>query len=164
MIGCGDRPNGPALKARGPYKEEGRIKRNLRRALRLSGGSFWSGTLVEPGSQTGTGDSMPIRQPNNVAPVTPALMTAFARTVSPERWSTYQRAAGFNDDLAHRLYLWNASIGQSFHYPLQSVEVALRNVVHAALSAIYGPNWTTDHQLRGSLQPHQLALCQSFPD
>ena len=99
---------------------------------------------------------MPLRQPNNVQQLTPALMAAFTRTISPERWRTYEIASGFNDDLTHRLYMWNAAIGQSFHFPLQSVEVALRNVIHASISAVYGPNWATEQAFRAAMQPHQL--------
>lgn len=87
---------------------------------------------------------MPIRQAGITTAFTPDLATAFARCISPERWRTYQQAAGFDEDRAHRLYLWNAAIGQSFHFPLQTAEVALRNVVHRALVALYGPSWATD--------------------
>ena len=73
------------------------------------------------------------------------------RTISPERWKTYQIAAGFNDDKAHRLYLWNAAVGQSFHFPLQTVEVALRNVLHQALAATFGPDWTQSPACRATL-------------
>jgi len=100
---------------------------------------------------------MPIRQLNNAYEVTPALTAAFERTMSPERWRTYRFAAGFNENLAHRLYLWNAAVGQSFHFPLQTVEVSLRNVISSAISAIYGPHWTTEPGIRSNLQPHQLS-------
>lgn len=99
---------------------------------------------------------MPIRQDRIPDPVTPALMMAFNRAVSPERWRTYQRAAGFHDDLAHRLYLWNASVGQSFHFPLQTAEIALRNVIHAALSALYGMAWSSDAACRAMLRVKQV--------
>ena len=39
----------------------------------------------------------------------------------------------FQGGNGHRLYLWNAAVGQSFHFPLQTAEVALRNVIHQAL-------------------------------
>jgi len=96
---------------------------------------------------------MPIRQASTTDPLTPALLDAFERTISIERWRTYQRAAGFNDELANRLYLWNASVGQSFHFPLQTAEVALRNVSHRALGAIFGENWATDSACRNQLNP-----------
>lgn len=98
---------------------------------------------------------MPLRQVNIVMQVTPELTAAFARTISVERWRTYQRAAGFNEELAHRLYVWNAAIGQSFHFPLQTVEVALRNVVHHALVSLYGENWATNPVCRAMLHAKQ---------
>lgn len=85
-----------------------------------------------------------------------ALTAAFARTLSNDRWRTYQIASGFNDDLAHRLYLWNAAMGQSFHFPLQSVEVALRNVTHQALTAEFGVDWPLNQACRAALGAYQL--------
>lgn len=99
---------------------------------------------------------MPIRQDNIPDQVTPALMTAFQRSISPERWRTYERSAGFNPESAHKLYLWNAAVGQSFHYPLQTVEVCLRNVIHLALVDIFGANWTSDSNCRNVLRPKQV--------
>ncbi|MCH8684205.1 hypothetical protein [Pedomonas mirosovicensis] len=84
---------------------------------------------------------MPIRQDRPPSPLPLNLLLALNRTVSQDRWRTYLIAGGFDEHLAHRLYLWNVAVGQSFHYPLQSVEVALRNVIHNALSADYGPEW-----------------------
>jgi hypothetical protein len=99
---------------------------------------------------------MPIRQGCNPGPLTPALTAAFNRAISPERWRTYERAAGFHPDSAHRLYLWNAAVGQSFHFPLQTVEVSLRNVIHLALADIFGLNWTADPACRNMLRPKQV--------
>jgi hypothetical protein len=98
---------------------------------------------------------MPLRQDRISATVTPALTSAFTRTISVERWKTYQRAAGFREELAHCLYLWNAAVGQSFHFPLQTAEVALRNVVHQALSVLYGPDWSTNPACRNMLRAKQ---------
>lgn len=98
---------------------------------------------------------MPIRQQHISASLTPELTTAFSRSISPERWRTYERAAGFHADSAHRLYLWNAAVGQSFHFPLQTVEVALRNVIHLALVDIYAADWSNDQRCLNILQPKQ---------
>lgn len=96
---------------------------------------------------------MPIRQQNIEALIAPELLAAIPRTVSPERWRTYKLAAGFHEETALRLYLWNAAIGQSFHFPLQTVEVALRNVTHHALCALYGNDWAANLQCRHMLGP-----------
>lgn len=94
---------------------------------------------------------MPIRQDNINNLIDTSLTVPFQRTISPERWRTYKLGAGFHEETAHRLYLWNAAIGQSFHFPLQTVEVALRNVAHEALKQIYGNNWSSDPACRNML-------------
>lgn len=98
---------------------------------------------------------MPIRQVSIPEPLTPELIAAFGRSISPERWKTYERAAGFRADAAHRLYLWNAAVGHSFHFPLQTVEVCLRNVIHLTLVNIYGPSWSSDPECRNTLRVKQ---------
>lgn len=98
---------------------------------------------------------MPICQVGNPKPLTPELTAAFARSISTERWNTYERASGFRSELAHRLYLWNAAVGQSFHFPLQTVEVSLRNVIHFVLADIFGGNWSSDPACRDMLHPKQ---------
>lgn len=99
---------------------------------------------------------MPLRQASIASTVTPALTQAFQRTVSVERWHTYLIAGGHRQDHAHRLYLWNATIGQSFHYPVQTVEVALRNMVHNVLVKLYGAEWATDAPCRTMLGTKQV--------
>lgn len=99
---------------------------------------------------------MPIRQDRIPDPMSPALMTAFSRTVSHERWRTYLQPAGFDQNRALRLYLWNVAVGQSFHFPLQSAEVALRNVVHSALQSRFGPDWWQDAGCRAVLDPSAI--------
>lgn len=100
---------------------------------------------------------MPICQDPIPNLLSPELTEAFLRTVSAERWHTYQLASGYREDIAHKLYLWNAAVGQSFHFPLQTVEVALRNVIHRALVEIYGANWTRDQTCRDVLSNKQIA-------
>ena len=99
---------------------------------------------------------MPLRQAPITATVTTELILAFQRTVSPERWRTYRFAAGFRDQTTIELYLWNAAVGQSFHFPLQTVEVALRNVTHTALSIQYGNQWCLNQSCRDILDQRLL--------
>jgi len=94
---------------------------------------------------------MPIRQDPITGELSPKLKTAFARTVSPARWQTYFLAAGGDENRALRLYLWNAAVGQSFHFPLQTVEIALRNTVNDALIAVFGADWWTSTPCRTHL-------------
>lgn len=50
-------------------------------------------------------------------------------------------AAGFRENVAVSLYLWNVAIGQAFHFPLQCVEIALRNAISSALREKLGADW-----------------------
>jgi hypothetical protein len=100
---------------------------------------------------------MPLRQDTIAAQVTAPLRTAFERTVSLTRWSTYLKASGYRQDLALRLNLWNAAVGQSFHFPLQTVEVALRNVSNAVLCDRFGADWARDQDCRAVLGSRRSA-------
>lgn len=90
-------------------------------------------------------------------PPSPALLDAFGRTISQPRWRTYLVAAGFRADVAHALYLWNATVGESFHFPLQAAEVALRNVVNDALVSTFGIDWWRDPAARRHLGADRCA-------
>ena len=96
--------------------------------------------------------------------MSPVLTTAFSRTVSDERFRTYLQSSGFKRDLALRLYLWNIAVGQSFHFPLQCAEIALRNVVNAALVAVYGPDWWSNAQARATLGPDAVQIIDKAAD
>jgi hypothetical protein len=98
---------------------------------------------------------MPLRQVNYTNSVSTQLIKSLQNTISPERWHTYELAAGYDLNRAHALYLWNASVGQSFHYPLQSVEVCLRNAIHKAFSKVYGSDWCNEATCRAALQQRQ---------
>ncbi len=52
---------------------------------------------------------------------------AILRTISLSRFKPYLFHTGHNQGHALRLYMWNAQIGEAFHVPIQSIEVALRN-------------------------------------
>lgn len=84
---------------------------------------------------------MPIRQASFETKMNSALAKAFRRTISVGRWRTYLRCSGHQQDVAVRLYLWNAAISQSFYFPLQAVEVSLRNVLAAELAREWTQDW-----------------------
>ena len=71
----------------------------------------------------------------------PTLIEALKLSISSDRLATYLTATGFDEERALRLYLWNATIGEAFHLPIQAVEVGLRNCINAALCAEYGAIW-----------------------
>ena len=69
---------------------------------------------------------------------------ALRRAFSPERMQTYLDAAGGDHGDALQLYARNAQLGAAFHGPLQALEVALRNAMHARLKERYGSQWYTN--------------------
>ena len=70
-----------------------------------------------------------------------SLIDQLRPVLSEGRLGTYLTAAGFDEDRALQLYLWNAAIGEAFHLPIQAVEVALRNRISGALIHVYGGDW-----------------------
>jgi hypothetical protein len=70
-----------------------------------------------------------------------SLIEQLRPVISDERIGTYLTAAGFDPDRALRLYIWNALVGEAFHLPVQSVEVALRNRVNRHLVELFGQQW-----------------------
>lgn len=70
-----------------------------------------------------------------------SLFVRLGVTVSAERLGTYLKAAGFDEERALKLYIWNAKVGESFHFAIQGVEVGLRNCVNGALCRRFGEHW-----------------------
>ena len=62
-------------------------------------------------------------------------------TISPERFSSYLKAAGFDQAVAFELYVWNSHMGEAFYTPLQATEIALRNRIDACLQVAFGEEW-----------------------
>jgi len=61
-----------------------------------------------------------------------------------------QAAAG-NKRRATELYGWNARISAALLLPMHFAEITGRNVVHDALTEVYGPRWPWNPTFRGSL-------------
>jgi hypothetical protein len=61
--------------------------------------------------------------------------------LSPARIGTYLLASGHDEARALKLYVWNAQLGEAFHLPIQSVEIALRNRVNSVLITCFGVEW-----------------------
>jgi hypothetical protein len=106
----------------------------IRGRMRSSGGS-------RPALRKGIYDSMPISQPGSYKPVSTELMDALERTISKARLRPYLKSSGHDRERAFKLYLWNVMIGQSFHFPLQAVEISLRNSISSVFVSIYGQKW-----------------------
>ena len=72
----------------------------------------------------------------------PAQLPALPAVIGSDRFGTYLTATA--GDVAHavRLYAWNVEASAAFWGPLQVLEVALRNALHARMEALFGrPDW-----------------------
>ena len=54
---------------------------------------------------------------------------------SANRFAKYVDVCGGDREAAFRLYGWNIAVSAAFYGPLQTIEVTLRDALHAALSA-----------------------------
>jgi hypothetical protein len=89
---------------------------------------------------------------------TPANLTELEIRLSSARLRPYQLSAGGGRERAIRLYEQNTLLAESLHGVLQGLEIALRNSIHAQLSASYGqPDWWNALQLK----PEQAAMLRS---
>lgn len=102
------------------------------------------------------------------------VQTNLSRQISPSRLGPYLRltAVGGDFEQAVKWYLWNARLAKAFLYPLQTVEVAVRNSIHEAFSQFLGgPNWifnppfslTSEHQGALSTARRRLAWKKQNP-
>jgi len=64
------------------------------------------------------------------------LFAALSHAYSPERLGAY-RLPGDDDTAVLSRYLWNTLLGEALYPTLQSLEVALRNSLHAAVARAY---------------------------
>ena len=78
---------------------------------------------------------------NTLYPLTDGALETLVEDISPARFSTYLEASGGDREEAIRLYMWNASVSAAFYFPLQALEITLRNAMHRRLSEKYGAEW-----------------------
>ncbi|WP_156402211.1 Abi family protein [Caulobacter sp. Root1472] len=71
-------------------------------------------------------------------PYDAALLTALEASLSQARLAPYLAASSNDLTYALQRYLWNARIAKAFLFPLQVVEITVRNSVHNALSSRFG--------------------------
>lgn len=74
-------------------------------------------------------------------------LAEFSRVLSPGRVSGYRWAVGGDARTAIQLHAWNTKISGAFYGPLQTVELALRNIVHQHLSLSHGSKWLQSRQV-----------------
>ncbi|MFT4035574.1 MAG: hypothetical protein QM679_08370 [Patulibacter sp.] len=61
---------------------------------------------------------------------------------------TFLAAAGGDQRLARELYVWDRDLAAAMLADIAIVEVALRNAMHDALAAVWGPLWFADPAVR----------------
>ncbi len=78
--------------------------------------------------------------------------------LSLERFGRYLAWAGADRDRAIELYTLNTQLSEALYTPLQMLEVALRNRIHAVMTEARHESWFHDGGLLlGEWQPAQLA-------
>jgi hypothetical protein len=90
--------------------------------------------------------------------MTDSLAQAFEEALSIERFGRYVAWAGDDRDRAIALYTLNTQLSECLYTPLQMLEVALRNRIHAVLTAAASERWfELPAYQKGSRQAEQLA-------
>jgi hypothetical protein len=77
------------------------------------------------------------------------------QTISPERLARYLPDALGDKQLALRLYLWNARISETFYFPIQTAEVAVRNAIKKPLEKKYGNQWYKEGKFTNLLSDYK---------
>src|SRR5437868_7500825 len=90
--------------------------------------------------------------------MTDSPVQAFEQALSIERFGRYVAWAGGDRERAIALYTLNTQLSECLYTPLQMLEVALRNRIHAVLTAAANEQWLDlpEYQ-KGSRQTEQLA-------
>lgn len=87
-------------------------------------------------------------------------LSALENGLSPSRLSTYLAAAGHHKEYAIQLYLFNSRVSKAFLFPLQALEVVLRNAMSDIFETEYGPNWIDEPKFITALSPESLDSLQ----
>lgn len=79
-------------------------------------------------------------------------------SLSEPRFYTYLSKAGFDEEYALALYLYNAKLAKAFLFPLHVVEVTTRNAMDGMLVGRFGQDWHLQNAFRtGVLAPEGCA-------
>jgi hypothetical protein len=81
-------------------------------------------------------------------PYTPADIAYLRAAISSPRFATYLQRAGNDEVYALGLYLYNARLAKAFLFPLNVVEVTLRNGIDESLMAVHGAAWPFNQNFR----------------
>lgn len=87
-----------------------------------------------------------------------AQLASIRLSLSEPRFSTYLSKAGFDEEYALALYLYNARLAKAFLFPLNVVEVTTRNAMDSMLVSRFGNDWHLENAFRvGVLAPEGRA-------
>jgi len=98
------------------------------------------GSCTAQGGRGGPGDYISSVAQGSV-PINPRFVAALRRAISADRFASYLRMSGQDDELACRLYLWDADIGVAVLRDIAIVEIALRNALAHQLESVLGSEW-----------------------
>jgi hypothetical protein len=134
-------------------------KRSPGRSLLLVPGFYPVRSRMQAVTDFGTpqkyGSYMPLRQVQLETAI-PGLWEAIGRTFSPARLQLYLNACGFKKDVALNLYLWNIRVSQSFYFPIQTLEISLRNTTHLILQELWESDWHLSLEFRKILTKERI--------
>lgn len=82
--------------------------------------------------------------------------TPLRASLSEVRLSPYLKSAGYSEEYAFNLYLYNARLSKAFLFPLHVLEVSLRNHMSSVFSAEFGSNWLHQPNFRAILSKDSL--------
>ena len=80
----------------------------------------------------------------------------FEKAISHERFGRYLAWSNDNRDAALSLYAQNTRLSEALYTPLQTLEVVLRNRIHAVLSERCGSDWFQSDLVVGPYQVEQV--------
>lgn len=91
------------------------------------------------------------------------METEFEAALSLERFATCRESAKNDSERALELHILNTQVSESHYTPLQMLEIALRNRIHAALSEAIHERWFEESGfLAIRNQRNQLARAENF--
>ena len=77
--------------------------------------------------------------------------------LSVARFVPYLKRAGWHEEYAFNLYLYNARLSKAFLYPLHILEVVLRNGINRIFCSNHGADWPHDPAFRKILSSESLS-------
>ncbi len=78
-------------------------------------------------------------------------------SLSEDRLVPYLKSAGYSEEYALNLYLYNARLSKAFLFPLHVLEVALRNHMSVIFRAEFGLNWLNEESFQATLSRESLS-------